>query len=455
VWLALFAVYAATLGVDAFDGARFGGDEPHYLLTARSIARDGDVDLANQYAERQYAGFYPYRLDPHGHPTNGRRDEPHGAGLALLIAPAYAAFGATGVQLELAAIAALGFVLSIALARRMVPEPWATTGPLVCALSPPALAYSTAILPPLVAGTVLAGAALLGLRARERPRLLPALGCGFLLALLPWLGTQYLVPAVPIGFALAWWMGRQHKGWFALVALEVVLASLVAFATANERLYGGIVPEAAGAPLTGARNAGDYLDRAYRLMALWIDRDYGLLRWAPIFALAFVAVWLLWRSRLDRVARVVPDQRNVEAAALALVLVCAAQVIVAFLAPTMFGFWFPGYYLVGALPCAAALVAWALRHVPRWISAVLAALTLLASAWLYVALRLGDVTWVAPASRAPWGPLEIVFPRYGTSSPYATVVTGLVVAGLLALAINEWRRRRALQGMARRAFRGA
>jgi hypothetical protein len=48
-----------------------------------------------------------------------------------------------------------------------------------------------------------------------------------------------------------------------------------------------------------------------------------------------------------------------------------------------------------------------------------------------------------------------VFPRYGTSSPYATVVTGLVVAGLLALAINEWRRRRALQGMARRAFRGA
>jgi hypothetical protein len=233
VWLALFAVYAATLGIDAFDSARFGGDEPHYLLTARSIAQDGDVDLANQYAERQYAGFYPYRLDPHGHPTNGRLDEPHGAGLALLIAPAYAAFGATGVQLELAAIAALGFVLAIALARRMVPEPWATTGPLVCALSPPALAYSTAILPPLVAGTVLAGAALLGLQARERPRLLPALGCGFLLALLPWLGTQYLVPAVPIGFALAWWLGRQHKGWFALVALEVVLASLVAFATTS------------------------------------------------------------------------------------------------------------------------------------------------------------------------------------------------------------------------------
>jgi hypothetical protein len=75
--------------------------------------------------------------------------------------------------------------------------------------------------------------------------------------------------------------------------------------------------------------------------------------------------------------------------------------------------------------------------------------------WLYVALRVGDATWVAPASRAPWGPLEIVFPHYGTSSPYATVVAALVVAGLLALLVNEWRRRRALQGMARRAFRGA
>jgi len=359
------------------------------------------------------------------------------------------------VQLELAALAALGFVLAIALARRLVPEPWATAGPLVCALSPPALAYSTAVYPDMVAATVLAGAALLALRARARPRLPSALGCGLLLALLPWLGTWFLVPALPVAFALAWWMGRQRRGWFALVGLELVLASLVAFATANERVYGGLVPEAAGAPLTGAADAGDYVDRAYRLVALWIDRDYGLLRWAPIFALAFVAVWLLWRSRRDHVARVVADQRDVEAAALLLVLVCGAVVLVALLAPTMFGFWFPGRYLVAGLPCAAALVGWALRHVPRWLSLVLGALTLAASAWLYVALRLGDTGWVAPTSRAPWGPLEIVFPKYGTSSPYATVVTVLVVAALIALVVNEWRQRRALQGMARRAFRGA
>ena len=181
-----------------------------------------------------------------------------------------------------------------------------------------------------------------------------------------------------------------------------------------------------------------------------------MLRWAPLLALAFFALWLLWRSRRDRVARTVPDQRDVEAAALALVLACAAQVAVAaFVVPTMFGFWFPGRFLIAVLPCTAALVAWGLRFVPRRLAFALVLLTVAGSVWLYVPWRLGDVDWVAPSSSALWGPLEAVFPRYGTGSAYATVVTALVAAGALALVLNEWRQQRALRGMARRAFRGA
>jgi len=57
LWLLLFAAYAATLGLHAFDDSQYGGDEPHYLLAAKSIVDDGDVDLNDQYAARDYREF--------------------------------------------------------------------------------------------------------------------------------------------------------------------------------------------------------------------------------------------------------------------------------------------------------------------------------------------------------------------------------------------------------------
>src|SRR5215218_3013585 len=112
LWLLLFGVYAATLGLDAFGVSEYGGDEPHYLLAAESLVEDGDVDVLDEYASRAYADFYPYELDRHGTETEGRLNEPHGVGLPLLIAPAYAVAGAKGVELFLAAIAALALALA-------------------------------------------------------------------------------------------------------------------------------------------------------------------------------------------------------------------------------------------------------------------------------------------------------------------------------------------------------
>ena len=81
LWLVLFAAYAATLGLHAFDDSDYGGDEPHYLLAAESIVDDGDVDVKDEYAARAYDDFYPYDLDVHGDETEGRLHEPHGVGL--------------------------------------------------------------------------------------------------------------------------------------------------------------------------------------------------------------------------------------------------------------------------------------------------------------------------------------------------------------------------------------
>ena len=66
LWLLLFGVYAATIGLDAFAGSDYGGDEPHYLLAAHSVVHDGDVDVRDEYAERAYSRVLPVPAPPAG-----------------------------------------------------------------------------------------------------------------------------------------------------------------------------------------------------------------------------------------------------------------------------------------------------------------------------------------------------------------------------------------------------
>ena len=416
LWAVLFAAYAATVGVGALGPDDYAGDEPHYLLAAESLVSDGDVDLSDEFATHAYASFRTGPLRPQGRVVLGRRLEPQGVGFAALIAPAYRLGGAEAVQVFLAAVAALAFVLGARLARRVVPEPWASGAALLVGLSPPALAQSTTVYPDLVAGAMLAGAVLAALHVRERPDLRSALVGAALLALLSWLGPKYLLPAAVVAVPLVRWTARRGRRTAALAAAEIMVASLVVYVTVDDRLYGGLTPSsvaASGAPPTGASSLGDYLARTPRLAALWVDRDVGLLRWAPILALAAFAGWLLWRSRRLGVARVVPERADAEAAAGLSLLACGAVALVAaFAAPTLCGDWFPARHLMAAFPVAVGPVAWGLRHAPRT-GAALGAITLLGSAWLVLAFAFGGADgWVRPGVDAPYGPLVHLLPRF-------------------------------------------
>src|SRR5690349_20771244 len=125
LWLLLFAVYGSTLGMHAFGRSDYGRGEAHYLLTAKSLVDDGSPDLRDEYASHAFRDFYPYNLTPHGSLTGGRANEPHGVGLPLLIAPAYAIAGAKGVEVFMAMITALAVAIAYLLALRVVPDPWA------------------------------------------------------------------------------------------------------------------------------------------------------------------------------------------------------------------------------------------------------------------------------------------------------------------------------------------
>src|SRR6185503_16367169 len=84
------------------------GDEPHYLLAAHSLVYDHDLDLANNYAQQDYASFYPNAvLDPHVKiQPDGTQLLSHDIGLSLLMAPAYAWGGREGVMVFFAFLGA-------------------------------------------------------------------------------------------------------------------------------------------------------------------------------------------------------------------------------------------------------------------------------------------------------------------------------------------------------------
>jgi hypothetical protein len=440
LWLLLFGVYAATIGLDAFAGSDYAGDEPHYLLAAHSVVHDGNVDVRDEYGSRAYADFYPHELRPHGRETEGRLNEPHGVGFPLLIAPAYAIGGARGVELFLAAIAALAIALAYRLAVRVAPDPWALGAAVTVGLSPPFVAYGTAVYPELAASAALAGAALLAVRLSSRVRWQDAALCFVLLGALPWLGTKFVAAGVVVGaFAVrALWRARRRT--LAVGAVEVALFSIALYVAINEAIYSGPTPYAAddaGETGTDASFPGGYVARAYRLVALFIDRSYGLLRWAPVFLLAFVGLWWLWRSHRDRLARAVPDVREMELTAGLCSAALGAQLLVAaFLAPTMFGFWFPPRHLMAALPLAVPLIAWGLRHAPR-VGLALSALTVGASAWLYVDVRWGEGSLAANRPDAPFGPLTDALPLFARGSGWPFWLAAAIGVAVGAIVLRE------------------
>jgi len=441
LFLVLLAAYAATLGIAAAPGQPYDDDEAHHLLAAESIVSDGDTDLSDEYRTRAYAPFHRGVLRPDAHPLNGRLHEPQGLGVAALVAPAYAVGGARGAEWLMAVLCALAITLGALLARRIVPEPWASGGAALVGLSAPVLGAATTVGTGPPAAVLLAAGCLCALRCREHPRRRFALGGAAALAAVPWLGPALVVPALPVAFALVTWTRRRRRA-LGLVAAEAMIASLIVYVTVDERLYGGLSPVAAR---LGPRPEfpGAYIDRLPNLIATWLDRAEGLLRWAPALALGFYAGWLLYRSRRAQLARVAPERQAAEAAATLLLAVCAAQLlVVTFWWSGLRGAWFPGAHYVPALPAAAALVAWGLRHVPRVVAALLAGLTLAGSAWLVGAARSSG--WLAAHTKAPWGPVARVFPDFVAEPRWAAAVTVAVVAFLAALAVREWRSRRAL-----------
>jgi hypothetical protein len=394
------------------------GDEPHYLMVADSLLRDHDLDLTQDYAEGRYRAFHPAPLEPH-YRVRGRHGEIyslHAIGLSLLILPAYALGGYPAASFFMALLAAL-------LARELRALVLAFTGREGLALG---VAWAVALSPPLIhyAGLIFSEipAALLVAYGLRRARALggsgasSALGWGAAMALLPWLNVRYaLFPAILLVYAFS----ERPRPRTLVAALAPLLLSALAVAVYHRVLYGFFDPR-----LVYGRKPEFALGTLVEgLPGLLLDQEFGLLVYAPLFALAALGLGrLLGGARRDGA---------VAAALLSLVLLTAGSWDM-----WRGGFNPPARFLVPVVPVLALAVAAALA---RGLSS---AATLLVgwSLWCGLAgaadpsLVHRDRDGSAPFFRAHSGAEEWtrLLPSYVLADPDRRRLSGVWLAALVA-----------------------
>ena len=286
--LALFL----TGGVSTIRTMGPGGDEPHYLVIAHSLVQDGDLQIENNHAQRDYGAFFEgvLPMDFLARGVDGVVYSLHAPGLPTVVAPAYAMAGYPGVVVMMSLLSALLTLAIYDLACRVAEDRAARLTWLVTTVSVPVVPLAWMIYPEVGAALVMAWAArwivepVSGDLARWVRR-------GAVLALLPWLHTKFavLLACVGVGLAVRLWPRVRL-----LAALGAPVAiSLAAWLGAAFVMYGRIDPMAA---YGGGAGAGLSLSNVPRgLLGLALDQEFGLLLFAPVYALAAAGTWLLLR----------------------------------------------------------------------------------------------------------------------------------------------------------------
>lgn len=431
---ASFVVSAAGIPVRATYGAQTTADEPHYLLTAISLAEDRNLDVSDEISRKLYLPFHELGLNPQAEPfPDGKLLSPHDPLLPALLAPAFAVGGGWIAAKLLLCLAAAGVAaLSVWLAvRRLGARPSAACAAAsIFGMSVPLGVYGNQVYPEILAALVtLAGVgALTDERLSRRAVWIVAAS----IVLLPWSSIKYVPVALAIFGVIAarlWSLGRKE----ALMALTTGLALAgVMFAVTHLWWYGGLTPYAAGDHFV---ETGEFsvvgtnwnpLGRARRFVGLLIDDKFGLAAWQPAWLLAVPALASFAVSRnvgtpYLRTAFLVP--------------LAAAWLNATFIALTMQGFWFPGRQVVVVLPLVAVLIAgWASRAAARLKALYLAgALGLLSLGWLLMEGWQKRITWVVDFYDTRNGFYRLwqsVFPDYLDVSPMTWILQTAWVAVL-------------------------
>src|SRR5580765_5669423 len=313
------------------------GDQPYYLMDAISLVKDGDLDVANNYADHDEDAFYsyaphsssfipqaaPYPLPPHlivspARPLTEWYDY-HAPGLGVLLVPAWIVGGwfhlwwpATVVFLcvvgALVAVNVFLLALQATGGSRLAGLVWAAMS-----VSAPLMCYAILIFTELPASLLIVYA----FRrfsvgwGRNRPWQLALAGIS--VAYIPWLSWRCATIAAALGVygAVAWWRFHRvtriqpaRRAATAALLAGPVLLSILAIAAYGHFLTGGWLPDihyrrgGVGDEFHWPWNGGrDLVLAASGAMGLLFDQQWGLIVHSPVYVLTFVGLLAILRSR--------------------------------------------------------------------------------------------------------------------------------------------------------------
>jgi len=305
-------------------GVSFGGDEPHYLLMSHSLIKDADLDLANNYKNKDFGAYMSAEspIRPHTVPgkKEGSRYSFHSPGIAVLLLPFYALGLALGksalVFLVRFALSLIGAFLGIQLylyarqawgRERLALGLWT-----LVTLSTPVFFYSNHVYPEIFA----AAAGLYVYRRLRFDRAWRFGGCvliGLLISSFVWFhALKYAFIMAPLFIYAIWRIGKQNQPatrWRRLAALLVPAgicgAAYLAFQYAY---YGSLNPTAVS--WQGAMDGRQTMSFIQQLVAgipfrfrwetlagYFLDQRDGLLLYAPVYFFSFLGCLSLARKK--------------------------------------------------------------------------------------------------------------------------------------------------------------
>lgn len=327
------------------------GDQPYYLMTTISLVEDRDLDQYNNFQNADYDQFYPpledayppdfpgilapYPLPPRNHMATATNRPPnewyskHGLGVSFLIIPGWVLGKALTPLLSGLTLCGNGGwpavvfqfnLLGALLAVQVFLLAWEVTGKRWISLavwatlsfSNPQMTYSFLIFPELPAALLIAYSfrrLYLGWETNSPAQLLfVGLGIGCL----PWLHNR-LVPIMLVltGYgAYQWWRGQRplpfhdpNRGkWVSLsLFLSPILLASGIIAIYHCWLYGSPLPNVHDhAGFFNPLRTKDLLSILLAIPGLLLDQQWGLLPYAPIYALSIVGIIVLMKSREKR-----------------------------------------------------------------------------------------------------------------------------------------------------------